>query len=29
MGVVMKETGGHADPGVVRNLISVELESRR
>jgi len=29
MGIVMKETEGRADPGLVQNLISVEIESRR
>ena len=29
MGIVMKETEGRADPGLIQNLISVEIESRR
>lgn len=29
MGITMKETEGRADPGLVQNLLSVELESRR
>lgn len=29
MGMVMKQTEGRADPGLIQNLISVELESKR